>query len=239
MKSLKDLFSTIDLAFLGTVIIGIGYATSFAYSVGNYSYYKVPVNLIELKQSSLPFVIVSLLIFGYIIVWHVSNLTGDYKTQEERKQNLKKDVVLNAILIFGSAPFLFMFLLGFIGNSVGLTALVSFGYPILAFITQYIIVFKKYIYLLPVLFVVLICSYILGYNMAQEKPNYYIFEDEDNKMHVMLGTYNNNYIIAPVDLNKKSILPRYQLIEMKSSKDSKVELYKKKTGKLTVKKYAD
>ena len=77
---------------------------------------------------------------------------------------------------------------------------------------------------------------MLGSKVAAEKEDYLIMESTNDQNFVVINTYKDKFIIAPVNLEKKEITPKFQFIDMKSDKDNKVEFTLVNTGKLKVKK---
>jgi len=102
---------------------------------------------------------------------------------------------------------------------------------------------------LTVILLVFICTVVasltFGTYMASHKENYYILyqkneQNEKNKQaYAVITNYNQQFVIAPVNLKKKIITPSFQFIEMKSKEDKKIEINLMHTGKLKVKGYAN
>lgn len=78
-------------------------------------------------------------------------------------------------------------------------------------------------------------SYMAGEFHGKAKTNYLTLNKGEQK-YVVIAPYEKQFIIAPVDLDKKVILSQFQFIDQKSGKDGKVELTPFHTGKLDVKK---
>ncbi|MFJ7856233.1 hypothetical protein ACIQX3_26375 [Peribacillus frigoritolerans] len=79
-------------------------------------------------------------------------------------------------------------------------------------------------------------STMVGTNSAAEKEDYLIMSSTNNKNYVVIKTFQDKFIIVPVNLKRKEITPKFQFIEIKSDKDNKVEFTLVHTGKLKVKK---
>ncbi|MED4002271.1 hypothetical protein [Priestia aryabhattai] len=77
-------------------------------------------------------------------------------------------------------------------------------------------------------------SYMAGEFHGKAKTNYLTLNKGDQK-YVVIASYEEQFIIAPVDMDKKLILSQFQFINQKSGKDDRVELTPVRTGKLDVK----
>ncbi|SFT04198.1 hypothetical protein [Marininema halotolerans] len=85
----------------------------------------------------------------------------------------------------------------------------------------------------------LIGSFIsnMGYRDSQDK-NYYRFiqlkDEKEKNLFVILGSYKDSFIVAPVNLINKRITPSFQLVDIDTKKQLKI--YTKHVGKLKVRK---
>ncbi|WP_144647263.1 hypothetical protein [Priestia megaterium] len=92
-------------------------------------------------------------------------------------------------------------------------------------------------------------AYFLGVSEAQESETHYIIttkktgsteetqkvkKNEKTQTYILVKIYKDQYIVAPVKLKKKIIIPSYQIIDIKSSKDDKIKLEQVDTGKLKI-----
>lgn len=92
-------------------------------------------------------------------------------------------------------------------------------------------------------------AYFLGVSEAQESETHYIIttkktgsteetqkvkKNEKAQTYILVKIYKDQYIVAPVKLKKKIIIPSYQIIDIKSSKDDKIKLEQVDTGKLKI-----
>lgn len=67
-------------------------------------------------------------------------------------------------------------------------------------------------------------SATFGQYMAQQRENYYIIKHGKDHNYAVISNYDKQLIIAPVDLDKKVITPRYSLVEPKSNLNKLVGL---------------
>lgn len=110
---------------------------------------------------------------------------------------------------------------------------------LLAVLLVFVMINSK-IYIYPSVILLLIAlgdAFLYGGMRGESTTEYLILNQGEKDSFVVLRTYQEQLIIAPVDLKKKIITPEYQLIEMKSDKENKIKLKVVHTGKLKVESY--
>lgn len=263
MKSLKDLFSTIDLAFILTISACFGYGLSYCYSQGVNSAYKLPMTFIDLdiKGLTVSALVVTVALLGFILSGFIGITAGvslrrrkflktrSLKTKFNRHDNsisrnnirkLRQKKIsffwMSNILIFMIPPVLTFSVFDYSIERLISSILMS-G---IAYSFVRIFIFRKYFFpIICIIIMSLLVSYHVGRSSSVNSEDYFIIDQGGNDLYVVLRTYKDNFIIAPVDLKRRVITPKFQNIEMKSEKDKKIEWERMHTGKLKVKKYAD
>lgn len=240
MKNIKDLLSNTDLAFLLTASAVVGYGLFYTYSLGVYKHYEIPLAFIELNTRVLTgtvlFALFMLLTFSICVV----TLNKAFKEGREHGLPLKsaiKPIVIGAVIV---CTIIILFSLVIVNNSLKTTLIIG-TFPVWTVIISIALIqSEKYLYAVIVLIgLSLSYSFFLGQATSEERVNYYIVTQEKGHPYVMLGMFQNQYIIAPLDLKKRSIAPNFRLIETKSEKGNKVELKYMNIGKMKVERYAE
>ncbi|MDP9727048.1 magnesium-transporting ATPase (P-type) [Priestia aryabhattai] len=240
MKNIKDLLSNTDLAFLLTISAVGGYGLFYTYSLGMYKHYKIPIAFIELNTRVLTGAVLFALFMLLTFLITVVILNNDFKERRKHGLPLKsalKPIVIGAIIV---CPIIILFSLVIVKLSLKTTLIIG-TFPVWTLmISIALIQFKKYLHTVVVLIIFSLgYSFLLGQATSEERAKYYIVTQEKAQPYVMLGMFQNQYIIAPVDLKKRSIIPAFRLIETKSEKGNKVELKYMNIGKMKVERYAE
>ncbi|WP_456364874.1 hypothetical protein C1N73_32565 (plasmid) [Priestia aryabhattai] len=248
IKNFKALISSIDLAFILTALTVLGYALWYCYSLGQNDYYGLPSSFIELDTKGLaaiglnfPFALVLLFIFIPYLK-KVKKEEEEKREKEERNGKKKKFrnflrtafFIVIMILFYGFFTFLEWLSNGFIGAIAQLIApTVVFIFLILMPIYRN---FRLYVIGITIIFITSLgWAYFMGVLNAQTSTFHYLVNTEKNKNYVMVKTFKEQFIIAPVDLKEKIITPNYQVIDIKSSKGDEVKFTRLNTGELKVK----
>jgi len=232
VKSIKDLISTLDLAVLITVLTACAYGLVFSYLWGFYSHYRIPTMFIELGIKDITGAAVFTTLIIVLIFFMVMHTTGLFKENGGGEKRLRLYIFyFSSMLIIGT-----------------IVALTVYGLPVkqvlfpslllLAVLLVFMMINSK-IYMYPSVVLVLIAlgvAFLYGGMRGESTTEYLILNQGEKHPFVVLRTYQEQLLIAPVDLKKKIITPEYQLIEMKSDKENKVKLIVVHTGKLKVKK---
>ncbi|MGE7683913.1 hypothetical protein [Peribacillus simplex] len=217
-----------DIGVLFSAAAVVGYGIYYVYATSYNQYYELPMNFVELKMENLSFVIVlTVLAMGFLLV------IPDYCKfifENNPHLNTKKELFQKVLLIITIVGVLSLFGLELPQYSLEMAFLVIF-----IFMTIYWRLDNK----LPPRLTISICillvgglSVMFGSFSAAEKDSYLIMDSANDQSFVIIKTFQDKFIIAPVNLHKKEITPRFQFIDM----NSKEEYALVHTGKLKVKK---
>ena len=253
MKSLKDLFSTIDLAFIGTIAVAYAYGLFYCFSMGTYKVYGLPTYFIELDKNALTanILFIVLMIVMLFFVWFTTNELANKGHLQNKspqpiqdlnsikvvpiKRKISYIIALILLVIFGLSFFKSIANV-FIDFSIERLIMFILMPVVLSLLFSLILRFKLYLYPIIGLFLLtFVGSFLFGEMLAQERENYFIIHQGNHKEYVVLRKFQQQFIIAPVDLKKKTITPKFQLIDIKSEQDKKVEWELVHTGRLEVK----
>ncbi|MEW5594313.1 hypothetical protein ABGT24_12420 [Peribacillus frigoritolerans] len=233
MEDIKQKFLNSEVGVWLSVVSVVFYASYYIYATSFNQYYGLPSNLIELKIENVAVVIA----YGLFIISIFFVIPKSYRRacrlifekfpslNTRKKDSIKIIVLLIALYI---CKILIFPLFGF-----EITRLILLG-MILVLLANNKQSASKWIMMLCIYSVAL--SIIFGTNSAAEKEDYLIMSSTNNKNYVVIKTFQDKFIIAPVNLKRKEITPKFQFIEIKSDKDNKVEFTLVHTGKLKVKK---
>ncbi|MFH0068418.1 hypothetical protein [Peribacillus sp. NPDC056705] len=234
MENIKQkLFNSDVGVWLGVVSV-VCYASYYIYATSFNQYYGLPSNLVELKIENVAIVIA----YGIFIISIFFVIPESYRRacrlifkkfpslNTRKKDSIKLIVLLIALFI---CTILVFPLFGF-----EITQLIILGI-ILVLLSSNKQPASKWTMVLCIYSVVGL-STMFGTNSAAEKEDYLIMSSTKNKNYIVIKTYQDKFIIAPVNLKRKEITPKFQFIEIKSDKDNKVEFTLVHTGKLKVKK---
>lgn len=241
---LKEKLLSADFAIWLTLSTALFYGIYYAYTWYYLDYYHLGRQFIDFSLQGIAnivcIIVLTVTSFGFII----SLLTEPkfFKVRNFIRKNIK--------FIYVSVLCICLILLLFTLLNYGVKATVTlFSVLAIAVIPPIIWIVReevKQLTKITVILVVFICtvsaSSTFGTYMASHKDNYYILYQKDLKnkqeSYAVITNYSEKFVIAPVDLKKKIITPKFQFIEMKSEQDKKVELNLIHTGKLKVKDYA-
>ncbi|MFE5430609.1 hypothetical protein [Peribacillus simplex] len=222
-----------DIGVLFSAAAVVGYGIYYVYATSYNQYYELPMNFVELKMENLAFVVVlTVLAMGFLLVIpeYCMFIFENNPHLNAKKEMFKKVLGIPIALIITIVGMLSLFCLELPQYSLEMTFLIIF-----LFVTIYWRLDKK----LPPRLTISLCillvggfSIMLGSFSAAEKDSYLIMDSEIDQNFVVINTFQDKFIIAPVDLHKKEIIPRFQFIDM----NSKEEYELVHTGKLKVKK---
>ncbi|NEW03272.1 hypothetical protein GYH73_021205 [Bacillus megaterium] len=241
MKFFKDKIFNSDFAIWFSLAAALGYALYYVQSLYFNAYYKIPTPYIELKIQNLAQGIFYIGMMGciFLFIYYISEIiiqTVPFLNKTEKRLELSQRLLLPCFFIV-----------------IGMISKYDFNYPLKNLLSEFpmfptfLIAFivtntRKTIFTAPIIVLIIYLSIQwageTGMNNAMNKETYLILE-EKHQTYAVLNNYDNQFIIAPVDLKRKIITPEFQFIEMKSDKDNKVELKRINTGKLKVKEYAN
>jgi hypothetical protein len=236
-NDLNSLSKFSEWAFVAAPLTAISYGAAYLYKVGYFKYYFIPTFFIDLTFNSLTNAIMTIapiIICFLILLFKVIHDNKKKKMESDNliKVNIKR-LIFQSVLVLIVNVFYFLCIYLYI-KYIGYAALIFVAIGIIIAIFIFIIFwlyrknrFKDLIFWTLIFF--LISAYASGIGEAANK-NYHVLIEQDNTTYVVLETYKEYYIVAPVDIKKKKIIPKYKLVEMKD-KDITI----KNTGTLTVK----
>ncbi|MDG0062101.1 hypothetical protein [Priestia sp. P5] len=238
MKIIKDLISTIDLAFLLTFSAICSYGLYFCYYWGVYSVYNLPIDFIDLDIRALTvtsvLAVVTVIIAFYLVMIVVSfNKPGEEKTGNKYFPFIFWGIVVLYIGFIIALRWAWDF-------SVEKTFVMGVSPFITGLLISLSIYLKKYLYPITLIILLLLASsFVLGRSNTQESEDYWIIKQGKDKTYAVLDISKEKFIIAPVKLKKKLIMPKFQVVETKSEKGKEIEWERMHTGKLKVKNYSN
>ncbi|MCR8866856.1 hypothetical protein NQ109_28430 [Priestia megaterium] len=223
---MKDKFLSAELSIWLTLSTTIGYGIYYVYTWFYLSYYGLGREFIDFSlQGVANIACLTLLIFFFISLILSLSTEPIFFTH---KQFVKKVMRFLYIPIF--VVLLMVLLLTLLSNGIealNTTAtIMSFFLIPLAFwlvrnepkkIRTSTMVLVAFGYVIG-------ASSTFGQYMAQQRESYYIIKHGKDHHYAVISNYDKQLIIAPVDLDKKVITPRYSLVEPKSNLNKLVGL---------------
>jgi hypothetical protein len=230
MTIIKPKLNELDVPVWLSIATVVGYGLYYIKAVTFNMYYRLPVNFIELKIENLASVIVFVVLAMSILLSlpELSKFTIENSTYlNSRKQTIKKLLgILLAILMLTIST---LYLFNVIGQLPVILILIFIGI---------LLRFDNMPPFLVILFFIIVGGFLsikAGEYSSAEKENYLIMEVKNGEDYAVIKTYKDMFIVAPVDLKKGIITPKFQFIDMKSEKDNEFELVLMETGQLKVK----
>jgi hypothetical protein len=222
---------TIDYAFILAILTGASYLLSFLFFSGKFSFYNIPLFLIELNINNITHSIVYLSPFVILIAW-VTNIVlreskvnkketeQEYelsrKSQKKPPSNLYKIIISIIFIIIVIAIVLITLV---INKSIFLGLLFGIIIDILVFFAILLYKNKQLIYLAILIYVVSSAfSFIYGYSIASVTKKYILVE-ENKATFISLTVYNEQFILAPFDKHTMNFRNEYKLMDMKDVKN--------------------
>jgi len=206
---------TVEL-FIGAVVV-LWYAIIYSYQLGFKSYYGIPSFYIEVSITKLlePGFYLSITMLSIMTVLFIS------------KVNLKPIYRMNASIIL---PFIFagLFYLS-VWKMVGVNIVaIILLFPVLISLVLLGLLFKNrnynvFLYFIVLMFFILIANLAGGYYAASKDTYYLLKENGKDTRKIILDTYNEFYIVAPLN-ERKQIVRNFELIEMKQDEKTKPTL---------------
>ncbi|MFA1710254.1 hypothetical protein ACDX66_00905 [Peribacillus frigoritolerans] len=244
-ERLKRVFSQqasgIDYAILLAPLPVIGYLISLAHQYGELIFYGYPSYFLEIETSLViknTIVVIPLCILAFFLAFHLPRLlilNGD----------TRYPTLGPILIIIGLALAIFGLYYEYVPNEYqnrisNILLLAANSFLSFFFICMFN---KRYIIAvcLGILFIATV-SIEIGYSSTAYKNYRYIINKSDptsnNKnddTYLVVKTYKDNYLTAPINLETKEVSPAFELLKM--SKDNGSEtIERKKIGIITVKK---
>jgi hypothetical protein len=214
----KKLFEKNDIALFLAPITALFYGLAYVNEYGKYVYYGIPTSLIELDLNSLTESVISLsplllivIIYSYRMILKIrkrKNKNDNDNGNDNDNFQIKGNKIHALFYLILSLQILGLFCYinyNFFGMYSYLVLFISF---ILFVFLIFIFIFyikKEYLYSLAIFILYSIFqSYTLGYIEGAFNITHVIIKT-DNHDFVLLETYKENFIIAPVNLKSKKI----------------------------------
>lgn len=264
IKKFKDLIRTIDVAFILTIITIMGYALCYCYSLGQNDYYELPFSFVELDIKGLAATALKLpysLVLLFVAIPYLRKVKEqeekkryeESKSREKKRLNQRKKK--QGIYINSAMGLVLLYVCKLIINwdAINLVEIISrkiIPFTVILFLVLILLSKKVQPLLISVTLILSLgWAYFLGVSEAQESETHYIItmkknesieetqklkKNEKEQTYILVKVYKDQFIIAPVNLKKKIIIPSYQIIDIKSSKDDKIKLEQVDTGKLKI-----
>jgi len=216
----------------------------------------MPLTFIELNTEALADVIILMVFIVPIIWWGLFKLWNEEVREEFRTVVQSKffKKINNKIYFLPFLLFL-LFLGGLerIGSHLDVGVVVILLFLLTLFNIRISLDLKNYFYMFfssAILIAIISCAF--GWSIAETSQSYYVLqnvEQDEKEQNVEQGKKEQDYVvlalnqdyamIAPVNLDRKVIMPSFQTIEVKSEEKNKIEFKYMHTGKLKVKDYTN
>lgn len=246
MKFLKDIFSNSDIGVWLSLGAFVGYGIYYAFAVNFNKYYNLSFKYIDFNLQSFAFTV--LIVTMLVIILFAIIETPLFFKKLFPSFHIKNEKTRFIIQVSLSLIVWIMILVGSVLESLNFNYFTMpwlywiqvIGYSGLIGIVCYCLKsFRSISMLLSIVGYFILLAFMTGSFFAINKSDYLVLNGINNQQYVVINTYEDQFIIAPVNLKKKLITPKFQFIEMKSEENKKVELNLMHTGKLEVKEYAN
>ncbi|WP_284036567.1 hypothetical protein [Neobacillus sp. 114] len=210
IRNLKGIQISLVIGPLTAITYGFTYMYYWAYN----RHYKLPADFVEININRLSETLLLIIGIAVIILMAIGLNILFFKMADRLKEDsslFKKRV--GTLLMHLPLPHISLFCLlllgGFIFNSGRvLNAIIPIGIFLVLFY------FKKYITAVVTLLAgMIVITYSLGTANAAGQFEHLLIKDGKETL-VVVNTYDDNYIAAPVDLKRKLITPEFEFIEM-------------------------
>ncbi|MED3982374.1 hypothetical protein [Priestia megaterium] len=242
-----------DIAILITLLPAISYAIIYLYKLSKYSYYRIPIDLIDINLKNVAWILLTVVVIS-LLLYTITDTMRSNKFFMSYFSNKSIRLKVNLFLIL-LAGFLLLFQIMDANNvklfNKNIKTPPKLSYLVLTiayiqmFITSIVMIKKrkeenKLFRTSTIIaygggFIISLLSFpfFLGYFSSVYSSSHYMILDDSPT--VVLDTYKDKFIVAPIDLNKKVITPRFSFIKIETDKDGKGQIESIRTGRLTVK----
>ncbi|TCW42853.1 hypothetical protein EC917_1553 [Bacillus thuringiensis] len=242
-----SIFNFSDMTIYISLITALGYFISYSYKKGYRSYYglnEVLINQIDLSSILLSITLIVSVLFTFLGIYNnirllLFNNENIYLKILERK-------VFAIFLLYFIFNYLNNDKMNLMFSSIVLLIWIIIVYSVPLFVHRDIkgyrnklvkslkkkksnkSILEKTIYIMKndlksaivlifvVFFTFITFSGLLGVSHAKKQKDYYILKHQ-NKIYVVVDSYSDKVIIAPIDLKTNTIEKKFQIIESKSS----------------------
>ncbi|MGE7762297.1 hypothetical protein [Peribacillus sp. NPDC097895] len=236
-----------DAAFMLALLTCLAYFATYAFREGYMGYYQLgEIASVEITPSDIASAIsmgavpIFILAITYIIFTFVLTISGTFfdflispislsisiilSFSYFHKESINMDLIVEVVLIviilftlrvlsqfkwFKSIPFVSWFIDDLINDIKKLISNWDRA------------VYLKWTILSIILLLIFYYFYEVGFSVAERKDSYLIVR-QDNLSYAVLGERKDNLIIAPVDLMKKTVTPKYLIIDAKSTVENPI-----------------
>jgi len=244
----------IDITIVITVVPAICYLFVYFYQFSLFNYYNIPIELINIELKN---VVWFLFIFaaGIVTLTLASFLLSTSKKFELLYNDSRKSTIIQLILMLLILVTTASYILDIKSISVFnqtiklskeifiLSVVFLFLFTLLCYMTRIqwrikqnktMTMHNKIIHVILTCIALLTMALYMGHYIPYFSGYHYIIKENKSTYSVVLTTYKDNFIVAPVDLDKKVIIPKFSFIKIETEKDGKGQLEKIETGRLTV-----
>ena len=255
--------NNVDLAVLMIAILtAASYAIAYSYKLAQFMYYQIPIELIEINVKNVIWVLVAC-VFIIFFLYTISLVTTHPRVFRGIFNSMLFITLLQVILLLTFVILLVLLYTQLNGGEIfNKKVNISHGTYISIIIASIFLLFlnvlnllrklaakyfgkektgpekkrKTFLFLFFILspcIIILYVPYCLGIVSSYISSNYYLIKG--NSYSVVLTTYDDKFIVAPVNLKTKEITPTFSFLPMETDKGGKRQLQKVKTGSLIVK----
>lgn len=252
-KEEKSFFqrNNIDIAVLVAILTALAYAIAYCYKLAQFHYFHIPIELIDINLKNVMWIILVftvvafLMYFIFVITNHIEFAKRIFRS------DLFKAIIGFALSLISS---LLSFLaqkpinnLQIFNHRIILPS--SLQFQVLAIISFFIFINSlnmvririrgkkpKVANLISTLMLgisLFSLPYSLGYYVSYISSHHYLVEG--TSFSVVLTTYKDQFIVAPVDLEKKVVTPEFSFIKIETNENGIGKIKVIKTGRLIVK----
>ncbi|MED3984280.1 hypothetical protein P4646_09535 [Peribacillus simplex] len=197
MKFIKQKINNSDIGVWLSVAAAVGYGLYYVYTTSFNQYYGLPKDFVELKLENLAFVIVLVVLTMslLLVISELYKLTCRFIFEtfpylNGREKNIKKFLAIVFLFFFIIVSALYLF--GLIGNleMTSLIILIAIFWRI-----------DKFSLMLTILVCILMRGFLsiqLGDYSVAEKEEYLIIDSKNDQKFVVINSFQDKFIIAPV-----------------------------------------
>jgi len=222
INKIKELLFN-DAIFLG-VITAIGYCLAYTYELSTKGYYLLPNYFVSIDLTKI--IGSSILVFlGIAIVILFMAQVESILSKIKYREWILFILFICSVIFRGYFPSKLMWM-------VIILIVIFLFYSKFTWHSPILKKAQIFVNLTTVLLIGVFISAGMGDYFARTKDSYLIINNPDPM--VVIDTYKDYFIIAPVDLKNKTISPKFQLIEIKPDEKKPLILQSLKTGPLKV-----
>jgi len=248
--------NNVDIAVLTIAILtSFSYAIAYGYKLGQFMYYQTPIELIDINLKNVIWVLF-VSVFIIFFIYFISLITSHPRFFKGIFINTLFTSLLNFILFLICIAFLSLLYTQLnngeifnkkvnISQHTYLNILIALVFLGLLNTTNIVRRAAKKHYrknrtkltntllILPISVMLFCVPYGVGVYSSYYSSHYYLIKE--NTYSVVLTTYKDKFIVAPVNLKTKEITPKFSFLPIETDKGDKRQIQRVKTGTLIVK----